>query len=619
MMRGNRGFSYAGEEEVKNRPKVTKELLFRIFSYLKPYLPRLMLALFTIIIIAILDIVPATLSGRIIDEGFIAKDFNLLIKMILLAIAVMFASSLLNVFENYLNVWVSQRIANDMKNKMYAHLQQMSQRFFTTNKQGDIITRMTSDITGAQSVISSTLTSTISNVAVLITSIIAMVQKNWILAVVGISILPLFIIPTKSVGKKRWSLTMSSQIKRDEINQILDETLSVSGQNLVKVFTNEEREYNRYAKTNEEILQLSIKESMAGRWFRMAISTFTNMGPMLIYLIGGVLILEYNTSSLSVGDITVMVTLLTRMYRPVSSLLSVQIEFYRGLALFTRIFEYFDMPIEIESKPDAIIMNSVDGNIAFNKVNFGYNDDKQILKNISFKVPAKSMTAIVGPSGSGKTTLMNLLMRLYDVNQGEVLIDRIDVREIDLKNLRENIGMVTQESYLFNGTIRENLLYAKPNATEEELIDVCKEVHIYQLILSLPEGLDTMVGNRGVKLSGGEKQRLSIARVILKNPQIIIFDEATSSLDSISENLIQEAIEPLLKGRTSLVIAHRLSTIMAANQILVLEDGRIVEKGKHQDLLVKNGVYTELYETQFKHILESVGESNSDESEKTHL
>ena len=605
-MRGSRGFRYADEEEIKNRPKVTKELLVRIFSYLKPYLPRLLLALLTIVVIAILDVMPATLSGRIIDEGFIGKDFNLLVKLILLAITIMFTSSLLSVFENYLNVWISQRIGNDMKDKMYAHLQQMSQSFFTTNKQGDIITRMTSDITGAQGVISSTLTSTISSVAVLITSIVAMVQKNWLLAVVGISILPLFILPTKSVGKKRWSLTLASQIKRDEINQILDETLSVSGQNLVKVFTNEEHEYERYATTNEEILKLNIKESMAGRWFRMAISTFTNMGPMLIYLIGGILILQLNTTTLTVGDVTVMVTLLTRMYRPVSSLLSIQVDFFRGLALFTRIFEYFDMPIEIQSKEDAIKLSNIKGNLDFNKVNFGYNEDKQILKDITFKVPAKSVTAIVGPSGSGKTTITNLLMRLYDVGSGSIKIDGIDIRDIEVKNLRENIGMVTQESYLFNGTIRENLLYAKMDATEEELIHACKEVNIYQLISSLPEGLDTIVGNRGVKLSGGEKQRLSIARVILKNPQIIIFDEATSSLDSISENLIQEAIEPLLKGRTSLVIAHRLSTIMAADQILVVKEGQIVERGHHQELLNIDGVYTELYETQFKQVLEDI-------------
>ena len=603
---GGRGFRYADAEELQNKPKVTKKLLGRILSYLKPYFPKLLLSLITILIVAVLDVLPATLTGRMIDEGFIGGDFNLLVKLILITVGVIAISSLMNVVENYLNTWVSQHITKDMRNNMYSHLQKMSQRFFADNKQGDIITRMTSDIGGVQNVISTTMTSIISNVAILATSIVVMVQKNWILAIVGIAILPLFILPTKSVGKKRWELTLQSQKKNDEINQILNETLSVSGQNLVKVFTNEELEYNRYSATNEEILRFNIKESMVGRWFRMAICMFTNMGPMLLYLIGGILILKANVTNLTIGDVMVMVTLLTRMYRPVSALLSVQVDFIRAMALFTRIFEYYDMPIEIQSKPDAVKLDYIKGILEVSDVCFGYNEDKMVLDGISFSVPEKSMTAIVGPSGSGKTTITNLVMRLYDVLEGSITIDGIDVRDIDLKSLRENIGMVTQEAYLFNGSIRDNLLYAKANATEAELISACKDANIYQLIESLPNGFDTVVGNRGVKLSGGEKQRLSIARVILKDPKIIIFDEATSSLDSISENMIQEAIEPLLKGRTSLVIAHRLSTVIAADQILVLTDGHIVEQGLHHELLTNNGVYTELYETQFKKVLEDI-------------
>ena len=603
---GGRGFRYADAEELQNKPKVTKKLLTRILSYLNPYFPKLMLSLITILIVAVLDVLPATLTGRMIDEGFIGGDFNLLVTLILITVGVIAISSLMNVVENYLNTWVSQHITKDMRNNMYSHLQKMSQRFFADNKQGDIITRMTSDIGGVQNVLSTTMTSIISNVAILATSIVVMVQKNWILAIVGIAILPLFILPTKSVGKKRWELTLQSQKKNDEINQILNETLSVSGQNLVKVFTNEELEYNRYSATNEEILRFNIKESMVGRWFRMAIGMFTNMGPMLLYLIGGILILKANVTNLTIGDVMVMVTLLTRMYRPVSALLSVQVDFIRAMALFTRIFEYYDMPIEIQSKPDAVKLDYIKGILAVKNVCFGYNEDKMVLDGISFSVPEKSMTAIVGPSGSGKTTITNLVMRLYDVLEGSITIDGIDVRDINLKSLRENIGMVTQEAYLFNGSIRDNLLYAKADATESDLISACKDANIYQLIESLPNGFDTVVGNRGVKLSGGEKQRLSIARVILKDPKIIIFDEATSSLDSISENMIQEAIEPLLKGRTSLVIAHRLSTVIAADQILVLNNGHIVEEGLHHELLTKNGVYTELYETQFKKVLEDI-------------
>lgn len=602
-MGGGRNYGMASDEEIKNRPKVTRELIFRIFSYLKPYRLWLFFCVITIILISVLNVMPAVLTGRIIDEGFIGGDFPLLVMLIAASLGVMIASNLLSLFENYLNVRISQAITKDMKNNLYAHLQQMAHRFFTVNKQGDIITRMTSDINGVQSVISTTLTSTVSNVAVLVTSMAAMFQKNLVLALVGILILPLFVIPTKAVGKKRWELAQKTQMKYDDANQLLNETLSVNGQQLVKLFTNEEEEYKKYSEINEDIMRLRIRENMAGRWFRMAISTFTNMGPMLIYLVGGVLILKYNTQGLTVGDITVMVTLLTRMYRPVSSLLGVQVEFYRALILFERIFEYLDMPIEIKSKADAIIPSGIAGDLEFKNVNFHYSKDKEILKDVSFRVPAKSMTAVVGPSGSGKTTVTNLLLRLYDVVYGKITIDGIDIRDLDLKFLRETIGMVTQDAYLFNGTIRENLKYARKDATDDELIAASKEANIYDFISSLTDGFDTIVGNRGIKLSGGEKQRISIARVILKDPRIIVFDEATSSLDSISENLIQEAIEPLLKDRTSMVIAHRLSTIMAADQILVMDKGQIVEQGVHEELLKNGGVYKKLYETQFKHLI----------------
>lgn len=597
-------FRFETEEEIQNRPEINRKLLSRILGWLAPYWPKLLLSLLIIVISAVLNVLPSILTGRMIDQGFIAGNFSLLVKLVIASVMVMLGSSLLGVLENYMNVWVSEHIARDMKNEMYAHLQQMSQRFYTTNKQGDIMTRMTGDVNGVQRVITGTLTSTVSNVAVLVTSIIAMVQKNWLLALVGIAILPLFILPTKNVGKKRWQLTMESQKQNDEANQILNETLSVSGQQLVKIFTNEEQELQKFERTNEAIKRLGIKQSMAGRWFRMAIGTFTNMGPMLIYLIGGVLILKMGRTDLTVGDVTVMVTLLTRMYRPVSSLLGVQVDFFRALALFDRIFEYLDMPVEIENKEDAIKPSPLTGVLRFEHVDFGYNHDKLILKDVTFEVPAQNMTAIVGQSGVGKSTITYLVMRLYDVNEGRVTIDGHDVRDIDLRFLRQNIGMVTQEAYLFNGSIRDNLLYAKHDATEDELIDACKEANIYELIDALPDRFDTLVGNRGVKLSGGEKQRLSIARIILKDPKIIIFDEATSALDSISESLIQEAIEPLLKGRTSLVIAHRLSTIMAADQILVMEDGRIVEQGKHDMLLQQDGTYTRLYEAQFKKLLE---------------
>ena len=463
-------FRFETEEEIQNRPEINRKLLSRILGWLAPYWPKLLLSLLIIVFSAVLNVLPSILTGRMIDQGFIAGNFPLLVKLVIASIMVMLGSSLLGVLENYMNVWVSEHIARDMKNEMYAHLQQMSQRFYTTNKQGDIMTRMTGDVNGVQRVITGTLTSTVSNVAVLVTSIIAMVQKNWLLALVGIAILPLFILPTKNVGKKRWQLTMESQKQNDEANQILNETLSVSGQQLVKIFTNEEEELQKFERTNEAIKRLGIKESMAGRWFRMAIGTFTNMGPMLIYLIGGVLILKMGRTDLTVGDVTVMVTLLTRMYRPVSSLLGVQVDFFRALALFDRIFEYLDMPVEIENKEDAIKPSPLTGVLRFDQVDFGYNHDKLILKDVTFEVPAQNMTAIVGQSGVGKSTITYLVMRLYDVNEGRVTIDGHDVRDIDLRFLRQNIGMVTQEAYLFNGSIRDNLLYAKHDATDRKSV-----------------------------------------------------------------------------------------------------------------------------------------------------
>lgn len=600
---GGRGFKYATAEEKEQRPEVSRTLLLRILSWLKPYRGRLLLSLLIIVAASVLNVLPSILTGRIIDEGFIAGDFNLLLGLVLAAVAVMLVSSLLGLVENYLNNWVSENIGKDMKNKMYAHLLRLSQSFYTTNKQGYIITRMTGDIAGVQRVVTGTLTGTVANVAVLLSSVVAMVQKNWLLALVGLAILPLFILPTKFVGKKRWQITLAAQEKNDEANQILNETLSVSGQQLVKIFTNEDKEYQNFATTNEEIRKLNLKESMAGRWFRMAISTFTNIGPMLIYMIGGVQILKNGNTNLTVGDVTVMVSLLTRMYRPVSSLLGVQVDFFRALALFERIFAYFDLPVEIESKVEALIPREIRGELRFENVDFAYSSDKPLLQDVTFTVPPRNMTAIVGASGAGKSTITNLLMRLYDVDGGSISIDGLDIRDLDLNFLRSNIGMVTQDAYLFNGSIRENLLYARADATEEELIAACREANIFDLIETLPQGLNTVVGNRGIKLSGGEKQRLSIARVILKDPAIIIFDEATSALDSISEGLIQEAIEPLLKGRSSLVIAHRLSTILAANQILVMDDGRIVQQGTHGDLIEEDGVYRALYEAQFKKLL----------------
>lgn len=596
---GPRRQSFLTEEEKKNRPKVTKELLVRIFSYLKPYWKQLLIVLIAIVISSILNLLPSVLTGKIIDEGLIGRSMKKLVLFIVLSLAVTLGANLIGVLESYMNTWIAQHITYDMRNKMYKHLQKMSQRFFTSNNQGDIITRMTSDIAGVQQVITGTLTSILSNSITLIVALVVMFSQNWVMALVGIAVIPLFIIPTRSAGKTRWSITTESQACSDEINGILNETMSVSGQLLVKLFGMEEVEYNKYEEANKRMVKLNIREGMAGRWFRVALSTFSSIGPMLLYLAGGVLMMKYD-STLTVGDITVLVALLGRMYGPVNQLLNIQVDWIRSMAMFTRIFEYYDMPVEIESPADAIIPTEpAKGEVKFENVGFYYEKERQILSDVNFTLESGKCIAVVGPSGSGKSTLVNLIPRLWDAVSGTVSFDNIDVRKLDLSYLRENIGIVSQETYLFNGTIRENLLYAKPDATEDELIEACKKANIYDFVEKQETGLDTIVGNRGLKLSGGEKQRISIARVLLKNPALMIFDEATSALDSISEQKIQDAIEPLIESRTSILIAHRLSTILSADEILVINNGVIAERGTHDELITQGGVYAQLYETQF--------------------
>ncbi len=607
--RYSRGFMT--EEEKANQPKVTGALLKRVFSYLKPYSGKLLLVLLCIAAAAFCSLLPSILTGKIIDEGLVQRNLSALVKYIVLSLAVTLGANLIGVVESYINTWIAQHITYDMRNQMYGHLQKMSQRFFTTSRQGDVITRMTSDIDGVQLVITNTFTSILSNIITLVIAMVAMFRKNWVLALIGMVIVPLFTIPTRRAGRTRWKFANESQACNDEINGILNETLSVSGQLLSKLFGREQYEYNRYEEANSRMIRLNIREGMAGRWFRVILSTFTSIGPMLIYLVGGILMIRYN-QDLTIGDISVLVALLGRMYMPVNSLLNIQVDWMRAMALFSRIFDYFDIPVEIDNAPDAVIPDRVEGNVVFDHVCFGYEKDRPVLKDVSFELKAGHSIAIVGPSGSGKSTIINLIPRLYDVDSGSVTFDGIDVRKLDLGFLRAQVGVVSQETYLFNGSIRENLLYARADATEAEMEAALRKANIWDFVQNQPEGLDAMVGNRGLKLSGGEKQRLSIARVLLKDPTIFIFDEATSALDSISEQRIQEAIDPIIRSHTSILIAHRLSTILAADEILVVKDGKIVERGVHQELVNLGGVYSELYETQFSKALQTQEEGLSE-------
>ena len=599
---GPRGF--LTEEEKQNLPQVSAALIKRILGYLKPYWLQFLLVFVTILLSAVVGLLPSIITGWIVDEALVGKNMALLVKLLILAFVTLTGSQVISVLESYINAWISQRIIFDMKNQMYDHLQHMPHAFFTSEKQGDIITRMNTDISGVSTVISGTLSSIVSNVATVTTTLVALFTMSWKLALVGIVVIPLLILPTKSVGRKRYQILTDAQAKNDEMNQLINETLSVSGSLLVKLFTREKREYERFVEVNEEVTRLSLRESNSGRWFRVLMGMFTQLGPLLIYFAGGWFIITDADPALTVGTITATVSLINRLYRPVESLLNIHVDFTRSLALFTRIFDYFDMPNPIRSPENGLTPDVTDADVVYEHVVFSYDPQKPLLTDVDFTVPGGKMYAIVGPSGSGKSTVVNLLPRLYDVLGGRVTVAGVDVRDFDLSCLRSQIGVVTQDSYLFNGTIRENLLYAKEDATIEEIEAACYIANLSDFIASQPDGLDTVVGNRGLKLSGGEKQRLSIARVILKDPKILILDEATSALDSITENAIQGALEALMEGRTSIVIAHRLSTILKADRILVVKDGMIAEQGSHEELLSLGGTYRELYETQFRQILD---------------
>lgn len=600
---GPRGF--LTEEEKQNKPKLTKGLSKRIVRYLLPYKWHFLLVFIAISLSAVLGLFPSVITGRIVDaisDG--SSEINDLLKLVLIAFGVLASSQVIMVLEQYINSWISQRIIYDMRNEMYDHLQHMPHSFFTNEKQGDIITRMNSDINGVSTVISGTLTSLVSNTLTVASSVFYLFYTDWRLAIVGLLVLPALILPTKQVGKKRWELVSLAQEKQDELNQHINETLSVSGSMLVKLFTKEKTEYEKFRSINEETTKITIREHRAGSWFHVVLGMFIQIAPLMIYFAGGFLIIGKIDKGLTVGDITVVVALVNRLYQPVRQLLDIEVSFVRSLALFTRIFEYLDRKCEIENPENPVKPSLDNASVELKNVKFYYEKTKSVLKNVSFYVPDGKMYAIVGTSGTGKSTIIGLIPRLYDVIDGSVMVTGEDVRNYDLNYLRTNIGTVTQDTYLFNGTILENLLYAKPDATKEEIEEACKVANIYDFITGLPDGFDTIVGNRGLKLSGGEKQRVSIARVILKNPKILILDEATSSLDSVSESLIQSALDRVMENRTSIVIAHRLSTVMAADKIMLLENGEITQTGSHDQLLECSKGYRELYETQFRRVIE---------------
>ena len=584
--------------EINEKPKISRQMLKRIAKYFLPYWKLLILLAIAIIITSVLGLLPAIFTKNIIDTALPQKNINLLIILIVSSFGAVLLSGLVAVSQSYLNSWIAKYIMYDIRNSMFNHLQHMGIRFFSDVNTGEITSLMNNDIGGIETIFSSTFVQILQNIFIFVLTAATMFYTNWKLAIAGMIILPLFILPTRKVGKVRWEIASQTQNKLAELNIIIYETLSISGTMLVKIFNREKYQGEKFRNVNNEATKLQIKESLAGRWFFMTISSVVAIGPMIIYLVGGLILIKY--SDITVGSIVMFVALLSRLYGPVTSFANISVDITRSFALFERIFKYFEMKQEILDKPRAINIKQVEGFVKFNNVYFSYNKKIQTLKDINVEAKPGQIVAFVGPSGSGKTTITYLLPRFYDVDSGSVTIDGHDVRDIAIESLRRQVGMVTQDTYLFNDSIRQNLLFSNPGATEDEIFNVCKTANIHEMITSLPEGYDTIVGERGIKLSGGEKQRIAIARVLLKNPRIVILDEATSALDSVSESLIQSAIEPLLKGRTSLVIAHRLSTIMAADCIYVVEGGRIVEHGTNKQLLLLNGAYKNLYDKQFK-------------------
>jgi ATP-binding cassette subfamily B protein len=597
LLYGQQGVGRIDYEGRNARPTAARPLLRRILRYFRPYWGTWALILLCVFASALLGLLPPLLIKTLIDSALPTGDGTLLNLLALGMILVPLVAGLVGVGQNYLNMRVGQAIMFDLRNDLYQNLQRQSLRFFTTTRTGEMMSRLNNDVSDIQGAVTGTFVNLITNTFVVVTTAAVILSMDWRLALLSMAILPLFILPARRVGRIRQRLSRETAEKRGALSAFMAETLSVSGALLVKAFAREQDEARRYRERTGELMDLEIRRGLAGRWFFMVLGLFSAAGPALIYWYGGWQVLA---GQLTIGTIVAFVAYLTRLYGPASQLANVHVDVMSALALFERIFAYLDLVPEVRDRPGARRLRDVQGAVRFENVSFEYVAGRPALQALSFEARPGQLVALVGPSGAGKTTVTYLVPRLYDPTGGRVTLDGYDLREVELASLRRQIGMVTQETYLFNATVRENLRYARADASQQELEAACRAAYLDEFIANLPDGYDTLVGERGYRLSGGEKQRLAIARVLLANPRVLVLDEATSSLDSRSEAYIQAALAPLLAGRTSLVIAHRLSTILAADQILVLDHGRLVERGTHAELLVRGGLYARLYEEQFK-------------------
>ena len=635
-MRG--GMAVYAEEQKKRGRKTDARTVQRVAQAFTPYKFQVVLVLIAIILTTVLGLVNPLMIRYIFDDAIGKGNINLLIILVTIMIITPVVTGIFGVGQTYLNNIIGQRVMRDFRNKLFHHLQSMSLRFFTSTRTGEIQSRLSNDVGGVQGVVTDTATSVVANISTAVSTIIVMFILSPLLTLISLGLLPVFLWITYKVGNVRRATSKETQQSLAALTAMMQETLSVSGILLTKTFGRQKYAEGQFNKENQKLTDLEVRQQMIGRWFFMFVGTFFSIMPAIIYLVAGWQII-HRVPGISLRTIVAFTTLQSRLFFPIGQLLNVQVEIQGALALFDRIFEYLDLPIDIQNRPGALELSpdEVQGQLTFKDVSFTYKRDESsvlrdliekegngegkrpvspepvailteepvsriTLNDVSFEIKPGQLAALVGPSGAGKTTITYLVPRLYEVDSGAVEIDGHNVKDIALESLGELIGVVTQETYLFHASVKENLMYARMDATEEEMIAAAKAAAIHDRIMELDDGYDTMVGERGYKLSGGEKQRMAIARVVLKNPRILILDEATSALDTHSERLIQAALEPLMKNRTTLAIAHRLSTILAADVILVVDHGEIVERGTHFELMEKNGVYARLYNEQFSQL-----------------